>query len=567
MSVLDIASGFSLPLDAATETFGILAKRGAGKSNAAVVMAEEMFDAQIPWVAIDPKGDWWGLRASKDGKKPGLPIPVFGGRHGDIPLEPSAGAMMAELILGQMLTCVLDVSEFTKAETIKFLTPFAERLLRLAEDEPFHLFLEEAHEYLPQRVGRDETRLVGAWQKIIKQGRFKGIGCTLISQRSASVNKDVLTQVETLIVLRTTSPQDRAAVKGWVDVHTGATEMLETLPSLKTGEAWVWSPVFDTFERIRFRQRRTYDSGATPKVGEKRRAPATLADVDLEAIRSQMVETIERVKENDPKELRRRIRDLEARLARQKPQIEVVEKVVEVERVVEVPRLVEVVPEWVMKRATELDWDLQHLREDFADFFEALENIQSGKDERPKPEVRLPRQPLAERVKAERAKVVVPTQATDTTITGGARRMLEVLAWYPKELTRTMLATLAGLKASSGTYSNYLSILKTSGMIEVSGSKVAPTRAGLDYIGEVAPMSESDLQEQWRRKLTGGAQRMFDILLREYPDGLSRQELADAAELAASSGTYSNYLSILRTNNLIEEYDGMVTASRTLFFD
>lgn len=318
-TALDIAPGFSLPLDAATETFGILAKRGAGKSNAAVVMAEEMFDAQIPWVAIDPKGDWWGLRASKDGKKPGLPIPVFGGRHGDIPLEPSAGAMMAELILGQMLTCVLDVSEFTKAETIKFLTPFAERLLRLAEDEPFHLFLEEAHEYLPQRVGRDETRLVGAWQKIIKQGRFKGIGCTLISQRSASVNKDVLTQVETLIVLRTTSPQDRAAVKGWVDVHTGATEMLETLPSLKTGEAWVWSPVFDTFERIRFRQRRTYDSGATPKVGEKRRAPATLADVDLEAIKAQMADTIERVKENDPKELKKRIRDLEARLARQKP--------------------------------------------------------------------------------------------------------------------------------------------------------------------------------------------------------------------------------------------------------
>ena len=78
-------------------------------------------------------------------------------------------------------------------------------------------------------------------------------------------------------------------------------------------------------------------------------------------------------------------------------------------------------------------------------------------------------------------------------------------------------------------------------------------------------MSESDLQEQWRRKLTGGAQRMFDILLREYPDGLSRQELADAAELVASSGTYSNYLSILRTNNLIEEYDGMVRASHTLF--
>lgn len=36
---LRISDTLTLPLDAATQTFGILAKRGAGKSNAAVVMA------------------------------------------------------------------------------------------------------------------------------------------------------------------------------------------------------------------------------------------------------------------------------------------------------------------------------------------------------------------------------------------------------------------------------------------------------------------------------------------------------------------------------------------------
>jgi hypothetical protein len=45
-----------------TETLAILAKRGTGKSNAAVVFAELMFDGGFPWVAIDPKGDWWGTR-------------------------------------------------------------------------------------------------------------------------------------------------------------------------------------------------------------------------------------------------------------------------------------------------------------------------------------------------------------------------------------------------------------------------------------------------------------------------------------------------------------------------
>src|SRR3954447_14037659 len=105
--MLNVSKELQFPIDAATETFGILAKKGAGKSNAAVVMAEEMWDAGIPWVAVDPKGDWYGLRSSADGKGPGLPIVVFGGRHGDVPLEPTAGHLLADLVLAQRLTCVL----------------------------------------------------------------------------------------------------------------------------------------------------------------------------------------------------------------------------------------------------------------------------------------------------------------------------------------------------------------------------------------------------------------------------------------------------------------------------
>jgi DNA helicase HerA-like ATPase len=97
--LLRVSPDLSLPLDAATETFAILGKRGAGKSNTEVVMAEEFSAAGIPFVTIDPKGDWWGIRSSADGKSPGLSVPVFGGRHGDVPLEATAGPMLADLIL------------------------------------------------------------------------------------------------------------------------------------------------------------------------------------------------------------------------------------------------------------------------------------------------------------------------------------------------------------------------------------------------------------------------------------------------------------------------------------
>jgi len=67
-----------IPINSATKTFAILAKRGAGKSYTAAVMAEEFFKNNIPFVVFDPIDVWWGLRFNKDGKTAGLPIVVFG---------------------------------------------------------------------------------------------------------------------------------------------------------------------------------------------------------------------------------------------------------------------------------------------------------------------------------------------------------------------------------------------------------------------------------------------------------------------------------------------------------
>lgn len=162
---MKVATGLDLPLQAVTETFAILAVRRAGKSNTAVVIAEQMHAAGLPWVAVDPKGDWWGVRSSASGHGPGLAVVVFGGLHGDLPLEPGAGAYIADLVAARRLTCVLDTSEMSKGEQIRFLVAFAERLLKVNR-EPLHLFLEEADEYIPQRVESDMARVVGAVGKL-----------------------------------------------------------------------------------------------------------------------------------------------------------------------------------------------------------------------------------------------------------------------------------------------------------------------------------------------------------------------------------------------------------------
>jgi DNA helicase HerA-like ATPase len=90
-----LASDFGLPLDVVTETVAILAKRRAGKSYTARKLVEGLLNANLQVVIVDPKGDWFGIRSSADGQRPGFPVLIAGGEHGAVPLEPGGGEVLA----------------------------------------------------------------------------------------------------------------------------------------------------------------------------------------------------------------------------------------------------------------------------------------------------------------------------------------------------------------------------------------------------------------------------------------------------------------------------------------
>lgn len=545
--VLKVSPTLNLPLDVATETTGILGKKGAGKSSAEVRLAEQMYHARIPWVAIDPKGDWWGVRSSADGKKPGLAVVVFGGSHGDVPLEPTAGALVADLVLGEVgrgyLSCVLDVSQFTITEQRKFLQAFGDRLFRQKDTEGvLHLFLEEAHEYLPQQPGREMAQLVSTWQRIVKQGRFKGLGVTVASQRSAALNKDVLTQVDSLICMRMMSPQDRAAVKGWVEVHVGGSDILKTLHELALGEAWMWSPDrFPEPQRFRFYQRETFDSGATPKVGEVRRAPATLADVDLAAIKEAMAAFIEKAKQEDVKVLQKRIAELERELAR-----------VKVEEVrVEVPVLSTRDLTIVQQFAGQVDQVRRIIDQSLPLLVARLDRLSptpvaitgrartvDRRDTDPKPQGR------------EVARVKV-TPAPSSGLSKAQRAMLSVLVQHDACDDRK-LGYLAGYAPGSGHFNNVVGSLRTAGLIEGPRSAMQITQEGRSQLGPVDPLPTGQaLIDYWLGKLAKAQKAMLTVLIEAYPGALTDVEVGERAGYAAGSGHFNNTLGRLRSVGLV----------------
>lgn len=551
---LSIVEGWDWDEDAVTQTFALLAMRGSGKSSAAVRMGEQMHAAGLPWVAIDPKGDWHGIRTSADGKSAGLPIPVFGGLHGDLPLEASAGALIADLIVDSNLTCILDVSEFSKGDQTRFLVDLGERLFKRhgREPHPRHLFLEEADDFIPQRVTANVARCVGAWTKIIKQGRSRGLGITLISQRSAVVAKDALTQTDTLLAMRCTSPQDRKAILGWVDYHSVSREVVDSLPTLLNGDVWVISPQWlKTIERAHFLPRTTFDSGATPTMGKSRQV-ATLADIDLAAIKEQMADTIERAKESDPKELHRQIAALRKELA-VRPSAEPVTVEVDVEREVEVE--VSVLTDEDRSLLRDVVSCISTLGDLMIEVSAPLRKIsESAAAQSAPPPARMTKGDN-QRAPAPRPRVAPAAASRPPKVEGlgsGENKVLQVLSEYPAGRTQSQLAFLAGYSAKASTVGVILAKLRRMGLVE-QGQPIRLTAEGKALAPPPEQLSGQDLLAKWMQhpRMGAGERQVLQVLIGAYPIIITHDELCDRAGYSTTASTVGVILSKLRKLGLV----------------
>lgn len=544
---MKLAPNLKLPDKVITETLGILGTRGAGKSNVGVVMAEEMHQAGWPWLAIDPKGDWWGIRSSANGKGPGLSVPIFGGLHGDIPLESRSGKMLAELIVQENISSVLDVSDFTLGERHRFLVDFGNELYQQhrRRPQPRHIFLEEAHEYIPQQATRDKAHLKEVMARIPLQGRTFGLGSTTMSQRSARLHKDVLTQIGTLIVMRTMAPQDRKAIELWIEMNAGSRELVESLPSLADGEAWLWSPVLlNVMQRYQIRRRWTFDSGATP-VKAGKRAPASLADVDLDAIQTRMAAVIERAESEDPKKLQQRVAKLQAEIKRLEKERDRWRQAAE--RKTTLKSEIQFAPPPKDKK---LEADLKAARDRIDRALDAI----AGKP-----------QPLTARKAsrtADSTAPVAPVSPLNGKLPPGERAVLTVCGQYPAGATREQLSILTGYKRSSR--DSYIQRLKERGLVIAEpGGPVVITLRGRESLGddfEPLPTGKA-LQEYWLERLPPGEKAILDTLL-QHGD-------CDRDYISAQTGykrsSRDSYIQRLKARQLIVLEHGVVRANDILF--
>lgn len=552
---LNLAPNLSLPLKAAVaQKYAWIGRSSSGKSYCAGKVTELLLDAGAQVVIVDPVGIWWGLRLAANGKDPGIQIPILGGAHKDIPLEPSSGKLVADLIVDKSASMVLDVSEFSGGETQRFVADFATHLFQRKKNNksPMLLIWEEAQEFIPQQVFRDSAKMVGACERIAKIGRNFGIGTGLISQRPQEVNKKILNQTEVLFVYQTTGPQERKAIEGWVVEHDLDLEkVVESLPSLPQGTGYVWSPQWlKVFQKVRCNPKRTFDASSTPEFdSSKRQKQVELAPIDLEKLEVAMQETIEKAKAEDPRELRKRIAELQTALKKAevvKPEIEVKEVPVFTDKEV---RALEAVSS-----------AFKSLAEKLTPMLAKIPVINSRKSI-PLNSI-LPVVPPQER-RAVRA-AALPS-SSGKKFPGGERKILTVLAQYPQGKTKVQIAVIAGYAHSGGSYNNYLSALRSKGLIEGGKDLLRITEAGVEALGAYEPLpTGQELLHYWLGELGKAEREILRVLAGAYPNALTKEDLAREAGYEVSGGGFNNALSRLRTLDLISGR-GELRAAEELF--
>jgi hypothetical protein len=590
---LHIARGLSLPLDAVTQKIAILGTSGSGKSYCMTKLAEQMLEAKAQVVIIDPKSEAWGLRLKADGKTPAYDIPVLGGEHGDAPLRPDMGARVAELIVANDYSCVLDVSEFIPQEWAQFCYEFSTRLLQLKKQRKsaMCLMIDEAHDFIPQNP--DEKgwvpKMLGAMQRIQKLGRALGIGMVLSSQRPQEVSKKALNLCELWITFQLIGTQERVStIKTIGERDSAAAAAIDAqLPTLEIGRAYLWSPrwlkVMGVYHVL---QKTTFDSSATPEVGAKPVEPRKLSRVHLEALQEDLREVIEEAEANDPERLKKEKAELLRQIGALKREVEQARKEVppaetKVERV-EVP----VITEEQLTRIGEMVERLEALRPYAVDMQAALDGADDVRDyltdalrrfkvakEMPAPRVELPpTRPISPSPPAARA-VGVPRPAGN--VSGPQQKLLDALAWFEsvgiRAPTRTNVAAMAGVSPRSSGFEKNVSTLRSQlGLIDYPADGcLALTSAGRDAANfPVTPASLAALHEAWLRSpaLSGPQAQMLEALIRLYPRQASREELAERLERSAQSSGFEKNVSTLSGLGLVRyPAPGYVVATELLF--
>ncbi len=102
---------------------------------------------------------------------------------------------------------------------------------------PVLFIVEESHNFITSDEKATSKYII---QKIASEGRKFGVGLCVVSQRPGKIDSNVLSQCNSMIVLRIVNPRDQTNIENSAEALSK--EFMQELPSLNVGEAIIFGP-------------------------------------------------------------------------------------------------------------------------------------------------------------------------------------------------------------------------------------------------------------------------------------------------------------------------------------
>jgi len=547
----------------------VQANSGGGKSRALRYLLEQTH-GRVQHIVVDPEGEFASLRERYDY--------LLAGREGDVPADPRSAKLLCRRLLELGTSAVLDLYDLSLPDRRKFVRLFLEELMHLPRTlwRPCLVVVDEVHVFCPER-GSGEAESTDAVITLCTQGRKRGYALVGATQRLSKLHKDAAAELLNKLIGRTGLDVD---LKRAGDDLGFDKEQRQSLKTMAPGTFYAYGPaITPTVTLVR--------TGAVatshPEAGRVA-APPPPAPTAIRAMLGELRDLPQQAEEEarTVEDLSRQVRELRTKLrqaqqAAPAPDPAAVQQATE-RAVAQATRELRVRQEHQLR---ELTRRLPTAATDLRATADMLEAIQARAAEvlavvpEPTHAVEMPRA-ARERQGAPRASgAAIATAPTVTTgLSGTQQRIVNALAFYAElgqdVVSRPAVAGLIGVTHTAGSFSNNLSALRQRGMIaDAADAHLALTSAGHEVATDrPAVASLADLHALWlsHRALSGTQRRMVEQLVGAYPATLTRQALADAIGVQATSGSFSNNLSRLRTMGLMADVSRTEVVATDLLF-
>jgi len=541
----------------------VCANSGAGKSYLLRGLAEQAAP-QLPIIVLDPEGEFATLRE-------GIDAVLVSRDGGDLRTDTKSAALLARKLLELGLSAIIDLSDLKVAERRRYIRLFLDAVMGVPKRlwRPTLIFLDEAHQFAPQQ-GQSEA--MDSVISLMSQGRKRGFCGILATQRLSKLHKDAAAEANNVLIGRTTLDLDLR--RACDSLQKGKSEWA-VMQGLEPGEFFGFGPALSRPGITRLRTAKVKTTH--PESGRRHALEAPKPSARIRKVLTEFTDLPEKAaaEAKTLEEAKKQVRTLERELRNMRTDNPLGDR-----RVVE--------------RAAKLAKDHEALRDDLALAHAELKAERKGRKALSasliaaqkgvaKLAATLDAEPVTFDVTPERAsraassrpappprapRAPSPVNGESSLGRGGKLRMMVAIAQMGDDgCDRSQLGLLAGMSSKSGTFSTYLGALRGEGYIADQGGRLVATECGIEALGsdyETLPTG-SDLGDYWLGRMGGGGKRrMLECLIEAGSDGLTRQALADAADLSAASGTFSTYLGQLRSLKLLDGRDTLRVAETLL---